>query len=237
MLKGLLTAPVSRIVLLWAPCAPQPWFKQPEWVIVWVTGVYTIFAGMTLIAIAAQAYLMRRQDEISRESVEVARDSAKAALLNAQAVINSERPWIFTSARVKGQDLRHAFISFTATNRGRTPAEVTAISGSFTFADPDAMDWTPKYPMAAYELAHKQYLTTDGHMAISDINGFDCSIFGNERWDEVNAEGKRLVFYGHIVYRDLITREEHETRYCYWLSPLQGVGLIVGGPPEWNKHT
>ena len=40
-----------------------------------------------------------------------------------------------------------------------------------------------------------------------------------------------------VTPTDLITREEHETRFCYFLSPNPGVGLVMTGPRNYNQHT
>jgi hypothetical protein len=51
--------------------------------------------------------------------------AADAAGLNAQAVINSERPWLVIS--VEGQEARR--FAFRAKNVGRTPARLVSIHG------------------------------------------------------------------------------------------------------------
>jgi len=59
----------------------------------------------------------------------------------------------------------------------------------------------------------------------------------DEMWEAMNKKNQRLTFLGHVVYKDLITRADHETRFCFFLSPNPGVGLIITGPRHYNRHT
>ena len=190
-----------------------------------------------ILLTAQQAENSRVTTEVAKQSADAAKASADAALLNARAVVNSERPWLFMTINEAKQVPLDTWVRFGVVNRGRTPAEVTFFIGDFTWAEPETMEPTPKYPAAGREFSHKKYLATDDTLGIYD---FPCRTIlqnGEDEWRLNNQQGKRLVFFGHVLYRDLITREEHETRYCYWLSPADWVGLIIGGPPGWNEHT
>jgi hypothetical protein len=92
---------------------PPKWYKaleRPDW---WLV----IIAGLTGCVISWQSWEMRKAAETGLEST-------KAALLNAQALINSERPWILitTKPRVHGLPGFDVF----AENKGRTPAAIVA---------------------------------------------------------------------------------------------------------------
>ena len=80
------TAPV-RSPAVTAPAsqpekAPQEahWFLKPEWMIVWVTVLYTITAWLTLIAIKRQARTMETQVKDAREAASAADGTTKATL-------------------------------------------------------------------------------------------------------------------------------------------------------------
>lgn len=173
----------------------------------------------TLKAIQRQAHLMQGQLGEMRESVKAAKDSAAAALCSAQAVINSERPWI--AIRVESPAV-NSFV-FRAVNVGRTPANVTAIwtipvripRGSGNVPLPDAFSSEP--PESVVDFA-PCFLppTADcvvGRYSIGDL-------VGNEteevllRW--VNEGFAMIYFYGRIVYYDTLEPTlRRETRFYY----------------------
>jgi len=79
---------------------PLPWFTeftQPEWVIVYVTAIYSIIAGLTLIAIKRQGNLLKQQVE-------------DAAIFNTQAatVASGTLNAIQTQAKLMEQNLAAA---------------------------------------------------------------------------------------------------------------------------------
>jgi hypothetical protein len=160
-----------------------------------------------------------------------AKASAKAALLNAQALINSERPWLFMTTNKPEINPRKNWFHISVVNRGRTPAEVTFYLGEFVFADPDSLSDTPTYRLAGHEFAHKKYLSpVDPPLEVYD---FDCQmIIDDEQWRINTRDRKRLIIFGHVLYRDLITRDDHETRFCYLMSPVEGIGLSLEAHPN-----
>src|SRR5579864_1985211 len=119
-----------------------------------VTAIAAIVAVLALKQIRAQARAMREQlDQMKAagkqtdDLIAVARDqaralgiaaaaaqeSADAALLNAQAIINSERPWVFVNYTISPDNILPApgslaslpsRFTFDLTNSGRTPAEL-----------------------------------------------------------------------------------------------------------------
>ena len=177
----------------------------------------------------------QKQAHSTMEAAQAAKQSADAAALNAQAIINSERPWVFIHAVKPDNSPGRTVARFVATNRGRTPAEIAVIRTSFAFGNPDALPDFPSYPLSNLEWTHKKYLATND---TAEVFNFDCgAIISDEQWKKMLKEKKVVIFYGQIVYRNLITRAEHETRFCYWLTMSMEANLVVGGPPEWNKHT
>jgi|SRR5277367_3529677 len=204
----------------------QCWYTKPEW---WLV----ILGFPTLVFVWLQAWWTRRAAETARDAVVETKKNAEAALLNAQAIINSERPWIFVepSEGTSALDPKKAHVRILGRNKGRTPAEVTVISCNFNWYP---YDW--QYPdeptYAAEELKYKNYPAPGDEPF--EAYEFDCSqILTDADWKGT----KRLTFTGHIVYRDLITKEEHETRFCYFLSPVPMVGLVRTGPRNYNQHT
>lgn len=60
-----------------SPQKPLPEWRKPEWVIVYVTIIYAVIAGWTLLAIRRQGLSMRRQTTLLRRSADAMRDSVK----------------------------------------------------------------------------------------------------------------------------------------------------------------
>jgi hypothetical protein len=205
------------------------WYAKPEW---WLV----ILGAPTLVFIGWQAWETRRAASAARDAVIETGKNASAALLNAEAIINSERPWIFVEVGQPSQKARNAHVQFTAWNRGRTPAEIivyTCESQPFITAD----DLTPDPVYPKVELMYKKYVAPDQSFPLLEPS-YDCSTaLTDSMWDQMNSRRQRLYFVGHVVYRDLITHKEHETRFCYWLSSADWVGFIMSGPRTYNQHT
>jgi hypothetical protein len=216
----------------------KDWADWGIWVfsalLVVVGGLQVWLLWGTLGAIRRQAEQMERQTERLSESISVARDGAKAALLNAQAVINSERPWMLIELTPIPGVPWTGFINFRAWNRGRTPAEITDYQSDFFFHGIDE-DFAPEPTFRPLERLYREYISPGNSLS---IYGFDLNgSMPPDQWQWMTKEKKRLYFKGRILYRDMITHEEHESRFCYWLSPAEGVGLLMGGERDWNKYT
>lgn len=203
---------------------PQGWHK----LVTWPEGVATWALIFTLGAIVWQAIEVRR-------SVIVAMISAEAALQNARAVVNSERPWmIFELQPIPGVP-KQGYVSFNAYNRGRTPARVISRQGDFFYRGRDNEVWEEEPVYRPIEDYHKTIISPGNFVHVYGFS-LDSSLpHDNLEWMERN--NKYLYFRGRIVYEDLITYERHESRFCYWLSPAPGIGLIMGGGSGWNKYT
>jgi hypothetical protein len=201
-------------------------------VLVGVAGIIT--AIYTLKVLSRQAVSMRRQTTHLRKSVIHSRKSAEAALLNAQAVVNSERPWMIIELTPIPGAPKQGYVSFHAWNRGRTPAEIMAYQGDF-FYHGYSEEFASEPIFKPLETRYRVCISPGNSI---EIYGF--SLTGSlppDHWEWMQKERKYLYFYGNIVYRDLIAYSEHESRFCYWLSPVDGVGLIMGGERNWNKYT
>jgi hypothetical protein len=192
-----------------------------------IIGVFVGFVGMGILV---------WQTVVTRRSANAAKDAAIAAKNSAQAVINSERPWIFVTFKAAGSfDIpREAHIYFSGKNCGRTPARVTRASVNSYTQSRDA-EFYDEPPYHKTELKYPRYVPPDGTFEIDD---FDLRVERNDSmWEDMNKKNERVMFTGHVVYFDLITGEEHESRFCYFLSPNPYVGLIMTGPRTYNKHT
>jgi len=78
--------------------------------------------GVQATHMEGQLAEMSTQSGILQRSVGIAGKSADAASLSAQALINSERPWLFITAT--STDNQNTAYEFRAANYGRTPLEI-----------------------------------------------------------------------------------------------------------------
>ena len=99
-----------------------------------IVGIVGIGAALkTLRAVKKQADLMTEQAALMKEQTAISDKAASAALLNAQAVINAERPWLLIYPSRSGTG-EHSSFTFKAVNRGRSPAEI--INSGFRMLTP-----------------------------------------------------------------------------------------------------
>jgi len=178
-------------------------FGWPEGITVWAI-------LLTLFAIAEQTSQTRR--------------AAEATLLNIQAFINSERPWIQIDFVEKERGLG---IEIRAVNKGRTPAALISQikkCGISEWADslpenpvyePQKVFERPKiiFPGEAYTL---WWLTR-----IKDAAGVETESADHKRLIDMTVEG---FMFGNVVYKDVLgggDTPEHETRWCYHVLPCE----------------
>jgi hypothetical protein len=197
-------------------------FTWPEGATVWA-----LF--LTLIVIAWQ----------STET----RDAAKAALLNAQALINSERPWIM--ATIEESIGPRGGFQLYVTNKGRSPAMITEAQLGCVVA-PDVSALPKRAPYGDGSMAkdriilhgEKQVMTWFSAGTLKNIVGEDFPF----------ASGEEDVFvFGRIVYRDLLgppSSPDHETRWIgLYQFPTEADGDSIfhfqgiGVPDEYDRYS
>jgi hypothetical protein len=172
-------------------CAePPPWYQSPEW---WLF----IIGVPTLIFIGVQAVASKK--------------AAKAALLNAQALINSERAWV--DIDIVYVDPKESLTSYwmRAINYGKSPAFITEIVlGRAYWLDkigdiPQGFDGTvtpDKYPMLNP--------IPPGSVPVELVD-FDVAAFSH------GEDGRKVTYHGHVTYQDIFG-QEHRTEITYLLG-------------------
>lgn len=211
---------------------PSYWekVKSPETFPIWIASfiaiVGTVVAVCTLIAI--------------RDEAKKIQDVAKAASLNAQAVINAERPWLVI-ATFFDKD-RPELCRFGCRNQGNTPAKIISVSAQIGFIDrPDHLPVSPGYssPVAMPDLT--LIVSTDSFPIGHGVNPRSV-IQGTEHEVLVLSAREFLVYFGNVIYRDTLYPESsreglHETRWCF-IYQLGGDKMFLrGGPAEYNRYT
>jgi len=222
---------------------PAPnWFDSHQYIAIWLEGI----ALLAILAVDLWVSWRQGKESLAQMGVlqrltEGTRDSADAALLNARAVINSERPWIVVSV-LRGESMGNYV--FRATNRGRTPAVFESGTFDFTFDSyPDSLPTRPRYDSS---IAPERTL-------IVQEDGFDIPLAGERSIDpesfitpEMTKQVKllknlSLLLYGKVIYKDVFNRDgkeaiHHETRFCYCFDVSCGE-FVRTGPEEYNRYT
>jgi hypothetical protein len=186
-------------------------------------------ANQTLQAIERQVAEMISQTRVNEKIAEVAR-------INAEALIKSERALILVSHNAPAGSDTWDF-KFMATNYGRSPAEIRWIIFEPIPLDRDDTlpEWPPYVGTEDRMFMHREWVPPQGKIPVGDyFTQAIANMAGGGLWQELQSGKKKLWLYGVIRYRDKVSSEEHETRFCYWKSPAQYVGLLMGGPSGYN---
>jgi len=186
---------------------------------------------------------IERHTAAAEAAAEAALNSAQAALLNAQAIIDAERPWILITVE-PSLHVENGF-TVTATNRGRSPAQVVSTTEQVTIvadesqlpAKTEAEHREPVSPRVPVILLPGESMGLNP-FSRADARGF-CE--SDEQFARIESWEEKIYLFGRVVYRDLIAPPEtqfHQTDWCCWyIHGRQKSGLVIAGPPEYNLHT
>jgi hypothetical protein len=212
--------------------------------ITWGANLVLVFLGYAGILLVVQ--LLRkidRQTGYAEAAAEAAAASAHAALLNAQAVIHAERPWILITVE-PSRSMENSF-TVVATNRGRTPARIVATAERTKIAvDEKHLPKTPEYRNEKPGAPVVPIILVPGESAVikpfcrDDVKALCDS---EERFKRIETWEEKVFLYGKVLYKDLISPPDdqaHETNWCCWyIHGRQNSGLVIAGPLEYNSHT
>ena len=189
---------------------------------------------------------IERQTKYVEVAAQAASDSAQAALLHSQAILNAERPWVLITA-VPSPSIENGFMVL-ATNRGRSPARLVAITQETRLAVDEAhMPGIPEFksdPDDDEELPPVSIILLPGEVTTiktfsrDDVKGVCCS---EEKLRKVENWEERIFLYGKVVYKDLlapIQESPHQTGWCCrYIHGRQKSGMVMAGTQEYNVHT
>jgi hypothetical protein len=233
------TAP--RVTVANPPNTPSTWSLHER--ITWAANLVLVVLGYAGIMLAYSLLKkIERQTAYAESAANAAAASAQAALLNAQAVVHSERPWILITV----EPSRSTENSFTimATNRGRTPARITATAEQAMIAvderylpiPPEYDKEEPKAPLVPIILVPGES-TAIKSFCREDVKALCDS---EERFRRIETWEEKIYLYGNVVYMDLISASgnpAYETNWCCWyIHGRQNSGLVIAGSPEYNSH-
>lgn len=211
-----------------------------------IIGVVGAFGGISVLI---------WQTTLSRKSANAARDAALAAKTSSQAMINSDRPWLFIKITTSDTDtdqngiIEHLGFSVSFQNYGKTPAEVVAFDQHPDCRnDTSDLPFQPAYSLEGHVMVHTRMVPPGETWQDPGERFFYVEDFllGDD-WKEIRSSRKRFIYWGRIQYRDLIEESKtihelkevgtiHETCFCYFWSPARNEFLLCG-PLGYNKHT
>jgi len=197
---------------------------SPSWwhvFVAWPEGITALLLLLTLAAITWQGWQTKK--------------AADAALLNAEALVNSERPWLI--AEVKREPKSLHFYEIRIANFGRTPARFIRGDATYVFAqNPTALPVPPTYSSPII-LPKNLVIAPDKGFPIP--HGYDIPSL----LQHAGGPDKTLVIYGRVIYEDtIIPGIEHEVAWCFGYTQSARNGLSQGdfvltGPSEYTKNT
>ncbi len=163
-----------------------------------------------------------------------AKKSADAAFLNAQAVINSERPWFVVNVD-NGPDL----FKFGCLNQGRTPGEIISISVNIERIS-DLENASLSYS-GSVMMPSLNFIVPRDSFPIGYGIDTATQILQHPDADAIANSSLFLVYYGKIIYRDVLHPVDmsggiHETRWCFVWQP-SSQSFIRSGPNGGNGYT
>lgn len=219
----------------------KDWMDRLNWVLAAVLVIIgsfgVLYARKTLKAIQLQLVEMKAAGEQTNQMISHAGTQADAALLNAKALIASERPWFVSSVEIDDKEL--GLWKVRIVNKGRTPGHLNAMFSEHTFVDiPDNLPIPPKYESFCYVPDTRFFATGESFTDRERIPGFKPDFFiENERKNQTDT----LVIYGRVIYSDTFmwgSPDEiiHETRWCYFYQPPPYNRFVPCGPKEYNGY-
>ncbi len=230
-----------RVTVANAPATPAVWPLHER--ISWAANLVLTILGYAGILMAYSLLKkIERQTAYAESAAEAAAAASQAALLNAQAVIHSERPWILITIE-PSRSMENSFM-ITATNRGRTPARITATAEGIRIAgDERHLPTTPQYRKEEQKAPLVPIILVPGESTTIKLFSRDdvkalCD--SEETFKRIETWEEKIFIHGSVVYTDLIAApdsEAHQTNWCCWyIHGRQNSGLVIAGPPEYNSH-
>lgn len=249
---GACDAQLPHITIATPAPAPAPWPLQDR--IKWLTVVLLVLVAYVGIWLAVSALRkIERQTRYTETAAQAAAESAKAALLFAQtqaqaqaqqaeAQAQAERPWILITIE-PAHDVLNGF-TVVATNRGRGPARIVSLAEEVTSAtDESQLPPVPTFTSEPCPILIPMILLQGESAGIKSFQSEDVKSFceNEERMRRVENWEDKIYLYGTVAYEDLRSndgKQVHETSWCCWyIYGHRKSGMVVAGPPQYNRHT
>jgi len=222
---------------------------KAEWWLVYVGIAQAIALIFTLCVIWYQAKKTAEATQAMRDSLPLQKSAAEAALLNAQAVIYTERPWlILEQLKTKPGigDLSFVFDDFPPTDRykhtdclfyiknyGRTPAIVIAQKEELQMGNHGLRPPNPTFfdnPELVAPYVFPQAISRPKLATLALKISLNTKTL-------IDAGATFVWLCGYVRYRDSVPQDavvEYETRFCY-VYQSRGEVFWAVGPAEYNR--
>jgi hypothetical protein len=168
------------------------------------------------------------------DAAQSAAESANAALLNAQAVINTERPWL-VAMLVPDKGKPDVFVC-AIKNQGNTPAKIISVSATFMFLpSPISVRPEPHYPLLA--LPNLDLIVHGDSFSVHPGFAPESVIQQADKRATIYERREFLLYFGNVVYRDMLYPEDsdagrHETKWSFIYNPLDDAAFIKSHVPN-----
>ena len=220
--------------------APWTWRERVTW------GANIVLAVLGYIGILLFLRMLKRIErhtESGGATAQAALDTAQAALIQTQAILDSERPWIVV--RVEPSLTKENSFRLMATNRGRSPAKIVGLMDHIQIAvDETNLPAVPEYEGAKSAARPEPIVLLPGEsVAIKTFSRDDVRSIckTSEEFERIELWEKNIFLYGRVTYRDMIAptdKQAHETDWCYWyIHGDKKSALTIAGTAEYNKHS
>ena len=170
---------------------------------------------------------------IAAQQAAVAQDAANTALLSAQAVINSDRPWITFYF-----EFDRGYV-FRGKNAGKTPAEVVSIAvGVECVSQLNQIGIEPRYEKETALII--RLVVHEADFVVMSAKDF------RKHLQRRSAEKKMSIFCLRVIYKNPLSRvspetiiPDYESRICYCFNPTDDAGCLprVWGNENYNRYT
>ena len=232
--------PPPHITIATPAPAPAPWSLQDR--IKWLAVVLLLLLAYPAVLIALSTLRkIERQTRYGETTAQAAADIAKAALLFADNQAKAVRPWILVMAE-PSPGIANSF-SVVAINRGISPARVVSLAESIAIVEDEAQlpaapafKNEPRPPLVPLILlpGESSTIKTFTRDEVKSVCENPQQVQRVEDWEE------KIYLYGSVAYVDLVASggEIRETGWCCWyIHGRQKSGMVMAGPPEYNRHS
>lgn len=213
------------------------WSKslKPDILPVWIGGLAAIFAGSAGLC---ALYFIRKQTNLGLVAAQAAKDAAVAAREGVEIAAAAQRAWLLITGD-PNEGFDSWLFSFKVTNYGVSPAEILWTQLCFKTLSPIVdLPNLPTYTSNEGNVfVNRRWLAPRESLTIDEFHSYGVFQDDPNLFEDLRSGRKRLWLYGIVRYRDTISKDVHETRFCYWRSVQPKVNLVMAGPPGYNDCT
>jgi hypothetical protein len=206
------------------------------------------FALLLVIVSGFQALLLARQAKIMEDHRISFDRLAKAASLNAQAVLNAERPWVIVTAKIQPSKLGIASETFELYGevKGRTPAIILqgwAEEPALSVKHESELPEEPVYKSTERSRVAHELLIVPGDPPFSIYLTPTHVPLNSQKCLDLQEMKEEMYFYGRLVYVDMLEKDQsgkpviRETRWCFRYIPGNPGFVVRGGKTAYNHYS